>query len=322
MGAERTGLWGHLLRGHLLRGRPGSDTQPCPAGRERRRARGACRGVGASRDSRGQCCFVRAHGFPSRPRSSGPGWGQKPSVGPWPGARGRGLPAPTGASACAFPPPGVAVRHGPGETHGGGRCPRLWPCFPRARCGSEGVSPPATLDRCTSCGCGVATDTARLARATAVLTVALPCGAVFAVWVFWLEVILAVKVAWGLCDCTVPERLWDIALREGSQGAGEGQVRITVGWAPYLKAGPALRTQPGQVGSTGRRTRTWVWMKGVDLGAHRNFWKDVRALPGRSDTNLRVRVPLEPCACSRPAGCTDQSHCACPRGPRCSAKLL
>lgn len=88
MGAERTGLWGHLLRGHLLRGRPGSDTQPCPAGRERRRARGACRGVGASRDSRGQCCFVRAHGFPSRPRSSGPGWGQKPSVGPWPGARG------------------------------------------------------------------------------------------------------------------------------------------------------------------------------------------------------------------------------------------
>lgn len=107
MGAERTGLWGHLLRGHLLRGRPGSDTQPCPAGRERRRARGACRGVGASRDSRGQCCFVRAHGFPSRPRSSGPGWGQKPSVGPWPGARGRGLPTPTGASACAFPPPGV-----------------------------------------------------------------------------------------------------------------------------------------------------------------------------------------------------------------------
>lgn len=238
------------------------------------------------------------------------------------GLGGAASPLPLGLLRAHFLPRAWAVRHGPGETHGGGRCPRLWPCFPRARCGSEGVSPPATLDRCTSCGCGVATDTARLARATAVLTVALPCGAVFAVWVFWLEVILAVKVAWGLCDCTVPERLWDIALREGSQGAGEGQVRITVGWAPHLKAGPALRTQPGQVGSTGRRTRTWVWMKGVDLGAHRSFWKDVHALPGRSDTNLRLRVPLEPCACSRPAGCTDQSHCACPRGPRCSAKLL
>lgn len=64
----------------------------------------------------------------------------------------------------------------------------------------------------------------------------------------------------------------------------------------------------------------------MDLGAHRSFWKDARALPGRSDTNLRLHVlpvPLEPCTCMSLPNRTDQNHCdTTHESLRASVKLL
>lgn len=136
-------------------------------------ARGRGRGEpatvsGASRDSRGRLLLPRGPRLPEPPPVPRPGLGTK-------GFRGRGLgsgprsPRPhRGFRACVFPP-------------------RPWPCGTgrerrtgeAAVRGSGRTSPPMTLDGCTSGGCGVAADTARPARAPAVLTAALPCGAVW-----------------------------------------------------------------------------------------------------------------------------------------------
>lgn len=94
---------------------------------------GACHGVGSVTGLLGTVLLCRGSRLPEPPPVQRLGWGPKPSMGAWPGARAGGLPAPTGASVPAFPLPGRGACDTGQERHGGGRCLRRWPCFTKGR---------------------------------------------------------------------------------------------------------------------------------------------------------------------------------------------